>query len=76
MAAVTMHSDLEPNIGYLTALSRTGAVMETNVELAQFDNLQMEAGGKLFCKVISQEDARWLLRFTAIPADFDTWYGA
>jgi adenylate cyclase len=69
------HSDLEPNIGHLTALSRTGAVMETNAELTQFDNLQLEAGGKLFCKVISQEDSGWLLRFTAIPADFDAWYG-
>ena len=70
------HSDLEPNIGYLTALSRTGAVMETSVKLVQFDNLQMEAGGKLFCKVISQEGSGWLLRFTAIPTDFDAWFGA
>lgn len=70
------HSDLEPSIGYLTALSKAGAIMETDVALTQFDNLQLEAGGKLFCKVMSQEGTGWLLRFTAIPDGFDGWYGA
>lgn len=64
------HSDLEPSIGRITALSGTGAVLETDVEIKQFDNLQLEAGGKLFCKVISKEGSGWRLRFTAIPADF------
>lgn len=65
------HCDLTPNIGYLTALSPTGAVMETDVQLTQFDNLQLDFGGKLFCKVISKEGIGWLLHFTAIPADLD-----
>lgn len=65
------HCDLEPQIGRLTALSRTGAVMETGVELKQFDNLQLEAGSKPFCKVISQEGSGWLLRFTTSPANLD-----
>ena len=69
------HSDLEPRVGTLTALSKTEAIMEAEAELVQYDNLQLEAGGKLFCKVLSKEDSGWLLRFTAIPAGFDQWYG-
>ena len=68
------HSDLESQVGYLTALSKTEALMETEAELAQYDNLQLEAGGKLFCKVISKEDSRWHLRFTVIPSGFEQWY--
>ena len=68
------HSDLEPSIGHLIALSKTEAIMKTEVEISQYDNLQLEAGGKLFCKVISKEESGWLLRFTAIPAGFDAWY--
>ena len=68
------HSDLEPSRGRLTALSRTGAVMETDAELAQFDNLQLEVDGKLFCKVLSRAGTGWLLRFTASPPGFDAWY--
>lgn len=68
------HNDLEPRTGQLVALSRTGAVMETEAELSQFDNLQMEAGGKLFGKVLSKEANGWLLRFTATFPGFDVWY--
>lgn len=69
------HSDLSPSAGRLTALSRTGAVLETDCELARFDNLQLEARGKLFCKVLAPaEGGGWLLRFTAVPPAFDTWY--
>lgn len=68
------HSDLEPSAGRLVALSRTGALLETEAALNQFENLQLEAGGKLFCKVMSREGAGWLLHFTAIPPGFDAWY--
>ena len=68
------HTDLEASIGHLVALSKSEAIMKTDVELAQYDNLQLEAGGKLFCKVIFREDSGWLLRFTAIPVGFDKWY--
>ena len=68
------HSDLEFHMGYLIALSKTEALMKTDVELAQYDNLQLEAGGKLFCKVISKVESHWLLRFTVIPIGFEQWY--
>ena len=67
------HSDLECKEGYLTALSKTEALLETDVELMPYDNLQLEAGGKLFCKVISKIDSQWLIRFTVVPSGFEEW---
>lgn len=68
------HSDLTSNPGRITGLCRTCAVMETDTKLEKYDNLQLDAGGKLFCKVVDKKGDGWLLRFTAIPAGFDGWY--
>ena len=65
------HRDLESKIGHLVALSKTEALMETDAKIAEYDNLQLEVGGKLFCKVLSKVGSSWLLRFTAIPPGFD-----
>ena len=67
------HSDLEGKEGYLAAVSKTEALLETDVELMPYDNLQLEAGGKLFCKVISKVDSQWLIRFTVVPSGFEEW---
>lgn len=67
------HSDIEPSRGRITALSASGAVMETDAQVERFDNLWFEAGGKLFCKVLSRRGGGWLLRFTATPPGFDKW---
>ncbi len=68
------HSDLEANRGMITALSPREAVLETAVAIEEYDNLHLEIGAKLFCKVISREEKGWKLRFTAIPPEFDAWY--
>lgn len=65
------HSTLESETGYLVALSKTEALMETDVELVPYDNLQLEVGGKIFCKVLSKEGSAWRLHFTAIPSGID-----
>ncbi|MBQ3497013.1 MAG: PAS domain-containing protein [Oscillospiraceae bacterium] len=70
------HNDLTPSAGRLTALSKTGAVMETDAPIVRFDDLQLEAGGKLYCKVMSKMADGWLLRFTAVPPGFESWCGA
>ncbi|MBQ2829845.1 MAG: PAS domain-containing protein [Oscillospiraceae bacterium] len=67
------HNDLNPSAGRLTALSKAGAIMETDAPIVRFDNLQLEAGGELYCKVMSKMDNGWLLRFTAVPPGFDSW---
>ena len=68
------HSDMESNHGILTALSGKEAIMETGAAIEEYDNLHLEIGGKLYCKVISREERGWKLRFTAIPPEFDNWY--
>ncbi len=70
------HCTPEASVGLLTALSRTGALLKTDAALQPFDNLQLEADGKLFCKVLSVEENGYLLRFTALPAGFEAWYHA
>ena len=65
------HRELESQIGHLVAVSKTEALMETEAELVQYDNLQLEVGGKLFCKVMSKKESAWLLHFTAVPPGFD-----
>ena len=37
------------------------------------DNLELDIGEKLFCKVISKSEFGFTLRFTARPAHFDDW---
>ena len=46
-------------------------LMETDEELAQYDNLQLEVGGKLFCKVMEKKESGWLLHFTSKPSGLD-----
>ena len=67
------HVDAEPSAGQFTAMSRTGAVLETEEPLERFANIQIEAGGKLFAKVMDRTEDGWLLRFTSIPPEFDAW---
>ena len=68
------HSDLEANRGIITALSPREAILETSAAIEEYDNLHLEIGAKLFCKVTAGEERGWRLRFTAIPPEFDAWY--
>ena len=67
------HVDAELSAGCFTAMSHTGAVLETEAPLERFANLQIDAGGKLFAKVMDRAGDGWLLRFTSIPPEFDDW---
>ncbi len=59
--------------GRITAISAKEAVLETAVELERFENLEIEAGGKLLCKVISGDSQGWTIRFTSLPEGFEKW---
>lgn len=67
------HVDELPNKGFFTALCETGAILQTPLALEPFSNLQFDTGGKLFAKVLSGENGRFLLRFTSLPEGFDDW---
>lgn len=68
------HSDLESNQGVLTALSRREAILETSVAIEEYDNLHLEIGEKLYCKVVAKEEKGWRLHFTGRPPEFEQWY--
>ncbi len=59
--------------GQLTALSGTHALLVTDEEPELLDNIEFEAGGPLFAKIMSRENEAYLLHFTSVPPGFDEW---
>ena len=71
------HGGARSYYGGITAVAHDGAVLDTEAELNIYDNIQIEAGGKLFCKVMErQDDGGALVRYTSIPAGYETWLKA
>ncbi len=67
------HIESEANKGSITAISEDEAVLETSVVLDRFENLEIDAGGKLLCKVVSGDSSGWTIRFTSLPEGFGQW---
>ena len=67
------HGGARSFYGGITAVAHGGAILDSEAELNVFDNIQVEAGGKLFCKVMEHIPEGWLLRYTAIPAGYESW---
>ena len=59
--------------GGFTAVGRYSAVLETETALELFDNLRINAGGQLFCKVMEKKDDGYFLHYTSIPLEYDKW---
>lgn len=70
------HVQAQPDTGHITALSETGALLQTPQPLERYENLQLDIGGKLFAKVISADGQEVKLRFTSLPESFAAWYAA
>ena len=51
------------------------AILATDTRLEVLDNIQIEAGGDLYCKVLEAKDNEYLLQFTAVPAGYGDWIG-
>ena len=45
----------------------------TDTALEILDNIVIEAGGDLYCKVLEDNDEGYLLQYTAIPAGYKEW---
>ncbi len=68
------HVQEQFHYGGITALGRFTAVLETEADLKVYDNLQIQAGGNLLCKVLDTLDgASCLIQFTSIPSGFSAW---
>ena len=61
--------------GGITALADDRAMFSTDTKLEILDNIQIEAGGDLYCKVLEVHEEGYLLQFTAIPAGYKEWIG-
>ena len=59
--------------GGITAVARDGAELETDAEFEVYDNIQINAGGKLFCKVTEKTDDVYCLQYTSIPTGYAEW---
>ena len=59
--------------GGIISVSDERAIMSTDTVLEVYDNIQIEAGGDLYCRVVEKVDEGYLLQFTAIPAGYEEW---
>ena len=64
------HGEKKAHYGGITALSDDGMLFETETAVKVFDNLELEAGGNLLCKVRKLTEKGALLKFTSVPEGF------
>jgi len=69
------HTELLAQAGRITALSGTGAVLETAYPLEDFDEVQLDVGSWMYCKVLPHGGKGYLLSFTAAPRELGQWLG-
>ncbi len=67
------HKVESPLFGGITAVGIDKAYFSTDTKLDVLDNIQIEAGGDLYCKVLSEVPEGYLIQFTAIPAGYADW---
>ncbi len=59
--------------GGIVALAADMAVLDTQAELNLYDNIQIDAGGKLYCKVLEKGQDGYLVHFTSVPSEYENW---
>ena len=59
--------------GGIIAVANDRAIFATDTKLDLLDNIQIEAGGDLYCKVLKEVPEGYLLQYTAIPAGYWEW---
>ena len=67
------HIGKEEISGRFTALCEDAGIFESSDALSVFDNIEIDIGGQLFCKVTDEKSGKYFVIFTAKPESFDTW---
>lgn len=67
------HEEAKAIYGGIIAVAGDGAVIETDSSFEVYDNICVDAGGKLFCKITDKNDKGYVLRYTAVPAGYAAW---
>ncbi len=61
--------------GGIIGVADDRALFSTDAKLEILDNIQIDAGGDLYCKVLDVMPEGYLLQYTAIPAGYEDWIG-
>ena len=67
------HKNTKTCYGGIVSVGRNSAVLETQTELELYDNIQLQAGGQLFCKVQGKDADSYVLHYTSIPSGYEKW---
>lgn len=67
------HGEEKAYYGGITSLAEDMAIMDTAAGIEVYDNIQIDAGGRLYCKVIEKSEDGCLLHFTSVPAGYRQW---
>ena len=67
------HKNAKACYGGIVSVGRNSAVLETQTDLELYDNIQLQAGGQLFCKVVENNADSYVLHFTSIPSGYYEW---
>lgn len=67
------HTEEKAGFGGIVSVSSSSAVLETAEKLDLYENIQIEAGGRLFSKVIERREDSFLLQYTSVPAGYEKW---
>ena len=70
------HAEDKIHYGGFTAIGRDSAILQTEAPLKIYDNIRVQAGGKLLCKVLDDQSGSYMLQFTSIPSGFASWIKA
>lgn len=63
------HTDGTDRNGQIVALSKTKAILSTDCDLKQFDNILIDLSGNMYCKVLRKTTNNWELGMTAKSPD-------
>lgn len=67
------HEDAKFYFGGFTSVAGDGAILETDADFEVYDNLRIDAGGKLFCKVTDKTEKGYVIQYTSIPTGYAGW---
>ncbi len=67
------HGEKKSYYGGITALGPDMALMETEASINVYDNIQIDAGGELYCKVVEKTDEGYMIHFTSVPGGYREW---
>ena len=70
------HTEDKSCYGGIVAVGSDCAVLDTEADLELFDNIQIDAGGKLFAKVMNKAEEGFVIQYTSIPSGYENWIGA